>query len=203
MSDFNGLCYFENLDNIVDLNCNHALQAMVLQLPADGAAWTPEQRANWMRAFDAVLDFAHPDSVMQPPPSLNEILEQMRTRPGIKTVPADPQAPPLANLIEKAGVHTHQEAEQDNFESNYLDADRKFGPLGIYRDARDAAKVIRRMIRKADNKPAQIVCRRTDGRIRVCTPGYVPEENEIDIGTFDYSISLNDLCGEIREAIAG
>lgn len=196
MSDFNGLCYFENCDNIVDLNCNHALQAMVLQLPADGAAWTPEQRANWMRAFDAVLDFAHPDSVMQPPPSLNEILEQMRTRPGIKTVPADPQAPPLANLIEKAGFHPDQETPMVE---RAVSDERGFQYVGHYVSIRDAAKSIKRAIRKG-NGPGLVILRKTDGRYRVCAKGYVMEPAEIEIGTYDKGVPLNDLCGDLEAA---
>lgn len=196
MSDFNGLCYFENCDNIVDLNCNHALQAMVLQLPADGAAWTPEQRANWMRAFDAVLDFAHPDSVMQPPPSFNEILEQMRTRPAIKAVPADPQSPPLADLMGRAGFHPDQETPMVE---RAVSDERGFQYVGHYVSIRDAAKSIKRAIRKG-NGPGLVILRKTDGRYRVCAKGYVMEPDEIEVGTYDKGVPLNDLCGDLEAA---
>lgn len=198
MSDFNGLCYFENCGNIVDLNCNHALQAMVLQLPADGAAWTPEQRANWMRAFDAVLDFAHPDSVKPRQESIDEIIDRVSRSfgpPALKLSPADPQSP-LADLIEKAGFHPDQETPMVE---RAVSDERGFQYVGHYVTIRDAAKSIKRAIRKG-NGPGLVILRKTDGRYRVCAKGYVMEPDEIEVGTYDKGVPLNDLCGDLEAA---
>lgn len=199
MSDFNGLCYFENCDNIVDLNCNHALQAMVLQLPADKAAWTPEQRAQWTRAFDAVLDFAHPDSVQQHAGMSADDVIRWATEPSppaaIKPQAADPQSP-LASLIEKAGFHPDQETPMVE---RAVSDERGFQYVGHYLGIRDAAKSIKRAIRKG-NGPGLVILRKTDGRYRVCAKGYVMEKDEIEVGTYDKGVPLNDLCGDLEAA---
>lgn len=191
MSDFAALCYFDNdTENLIDVNSNHAIQAMVLQLPDDKADWTPEQRAAWMRAFEAVLDFAHPDSVIQQPPNFNEILQQLRTPP------AEQKQPALADLIEKAGFGPDQETPMVE---RAVSDERGFQYVGHYVGIRDAAKSIKRALRKG-NGPGLVILRKTDGRYRVCAKGYVMEPEEIEVGTYDKGVDLNDLCGDLEAA---
>ena len=177
----------------MDLNCNHALQAMVLQLPEDKTAWTPEQRANWMRAFDAVLDFAHPDSVKPQQQSIDKLLEQV-SRP--RTFKIGQPALPQSDLIEKAGFGPDQETPMVE---RAVSDERGFQYVGHYVGIRDAAKSIKRALRKG-NGPGLVILRKTDGRYRVCAKGYVMEPEEIEVGTYDKGVDLNDLCGDLEAA---